>query len=106
VDGLPETFEDKDEGELEDSDSEGGTFQMDGSIPIKGPSERSRSSKFHNSSVGHFGITRTLEAMTKAGYGWMGMRKDVTDRPGVIDCNNECGVALNSIMIKCTSLLR
>jgi hypothetical protein len=86
-DGLPETFEDKDEGELEDSASEGGTFQMDGSLPIKGPSERyGIFSKFHNSSVGHFGITRTLEAMTKAGHGWMGMRKDVTD------WINECGV--------------
>jgi Integrase zinc binding domain len=86
-DGLPETFEDKDEGDLEDSLSECGTFHMDGSLPIKGPSERyGIFSKLHNSSVGHFGITRPLEAMTKAGHGWMGMRKDVTD------WINECGV--------------
>jgi hypothetical protein len=69
-DDLPEKFEDKDEGELEDSASEGGTFHVDGSLPIKGPSERyGIFSKFHNSSVGHFGITRSLEAMTK-GWTW------------------------------------
>jgi Integrase zinc binding domain len=33
--------------------------------------------KFHNSSVGHFGVENTLKAMAAMGHGWRGMRKDV-----------------------------
>jgi hypothetical protein len=72
---------------LEDSASEGGTFQMDGSLPIKRPSERYGAySLSFITLVWGTSITRTLEAMTKAGHGWMGIRKDVTD------WINECGV--------------
>jgi Integrase zinc binding domain/Integrase core domain len=33
--------------------------------------------KFHNSSVGHFGVENTLKTMAAMGHGWRGMRKDV-----------------------------
>jgi Integrase zinc binding domain len=42
--------------------------------------------KFHNSCVGHFGITNTLQVMSLAGHEWRGMRKDVTNWIG------ECGI--------------
>jgi hypothetical protein len=34
--------------------------------------------KFHNSMVGHLGVERTLQAMSKCGHGWAGMRQEVT----------------------------
>jgi hypothetical protein len=33
--------------------------------------------KYHNSMIGHFGVERTLKAMSKAGVEWRGMRQDV-----------------------------
>jgi hypothetical protein len=34
--------------------------------------------KFHNSMVSHLGVERTLQAMSKCGHGWAGMRQEVT----------------------------
>jgi Integrase zinc binding domain len=42
--------------------------------------------KYHNSSVGHFGIARTMETVQKSGVHWDGMLPDVSK------WINECGV--------------
>jgi hypothetical protein len=61
------------EGYVEDSDEE---FE---SLESLGPIERHATfAKFHNSMIGHFGVERTLKAMSLAGHGWRGMRSDVT----------------------------
>jgi hypothetical protein len=78
---VGEDMEGSEEGYVEDSDEENGYLET------LGPIERFNIfSRFHNSMIGHFGITRTLKAMSKAGHGWRGMRSDVT---GWI---SECGI--------------
>ena len=73
----------------------------DETLPTMRESDRFATfTKFHNSSVGHFGITKTLQAMAIAGHGWRGMRSDVT---GWI---NECGICQKSQIPTRSSLAR
>ena len=61
------------EGYIEESDED------DDSLPSLGVIERqSLFKKYHNSMVGHFGVDRTLKAMSLAGLEWRGMRADVS----------------------------
>jgi Integrase zinc binding domain len=67
---------------LEDEDSQFGTEEID-----PGPIEKyGIFKKFHNSCVGHFGVTRTVEAMLKAGHTWELIQSNVSD------WIRECGV--------------
>jgi hypothetical protein len=58
---------------VSDSDEEG-----QAKCPSLSLSERVATfSKFHNSCVGHFGVTKTLQALALSGHSWKGMSGDV-----------------------------